>query len=107
MDPELYNKCEQEYEQSCINRQHDSDKRQRRWEILEQQAAKHLNPTANTNHVDKAQGTEMQIDSAAAVNIPERIPEEPEPDEQEHNDGKMSVDAGTAGSPSLSQRHPG
>src|SRR5436190_1242836 len=94
MDPELYNKCEQDYEQSCLNRQHDLDERQHRWELIQRQASKsegHQDqPIAN--HVNKGNATslsqEMQIDIQTMIDVPEKIPEEPEPHQ---DDTSMSV----------------
>jgi len=83
MDPELYNKCEQEYDQQCLNRQHEVDERQHRWELIQHAAMSN----ANTNHIDQRE-VEMQIDMV--VNVPERILEEPE---RHSDDIKMSVDA--------------
>lgn len=122
MDPDLYNKCEQEYEQSCLNRQHESQERQHRWQIIEQQALKcQTHPHNNDlllNHIDPSSTTtnpqEMQVDPSPppqpAINVPEKIPEVQEPREsetsgaggvehdmhgvpsQEENDTSMSVD---------------
>ena len=75
MDPDLYNKCEEDYEQSCIDRQHHNEERQHRWAILQQAAKSNSEP--QTNHIDTPQESAMQIDSTT-VNVPERIPEEPE-----------------------------
>lgn len=109
MDPELYNKCEQDYEQSCLNRQHDFDQRQHRWELLQQQANKLEEPLAQqdhhhqakSNHIDEdsAPPQEMQIDIHTIINVPEQIPEEPEHSQQQ-DDTSMSVDATAAVSPS-------
>ena len=95
MDPELYNKCEQDYEQSCLNRQHEFDERQHRWELIQQQATKSEEippPRQNTNHVDEDEAStpsqEMQIDSNTIINVPEQVPEEPE----QQNDTSMVVD---------------
>ena len=119
MDPDLYNKCEQEYEQSCLNRQHESQERQHRWQIIEQQALKCQthpnNDILTTNHIDPSSTQEMQLDNPPAsqpqpiINVPEKIPEvqEEEPGSgdrglvehemrgvpaQEANDTSMSVD---------------
>ena len=90
MDPELYNKCEQDYEQSCLNQQHELEERKHRWEVLQQAAKAHFASTSS-NHIDSNshQGTAMHIDSASLVNVPERIPEEPE---RQQDDTDMSVD---------------
>jgi hypothetical protein len=95
MDPELYNKCEQDYEQSCLNRQHDFDERQHRWELIQRQASisgDHQDQQI-ANHVDKgnakSSSQEMQIDIQTMIDVPEQIREEPEPHE---NDTSMSVD---------------
>ena len=93
MDPDLYNKCEQDYEQSCINRQHDAEERRHRWEALQQVASSHPN-TINSNHVS-SQDIDMQID--VVVNVPERIPEEDE--HQQGEDANMTVDAEVSSPP--------
>src|SRR5277367_4431921 len=67
MDPDLYNKCEQDYEQSQLTRQHESKERQHRWQIIEQQALKcqthpHNDILSTTNHVDPSSTQEMQLD---------------------------------------------
>jgi hypothetical protein len=54
MDPELYNKCEQEYEQSCRTRAHDAEERVARWQIIQGKANK-LHP----NSIDE---TAIQVD---------------------------------------------
>lgn len=93
MDPDLYNKCEQEYEQSCINRQHDAEERRHRWEVLQRVASSQPN-TIDSNHVS-SQDTDMQID--VVVNVPEPIPEEDE--HQQGEDANMSVDAEVSSPP--------
>jgi hypothetical protein len=86
MDPDLYNKCEQDYEQSQLTRQHESKERQHRWQIIEQQALKcqthpHNDILSTTNHVDPSSTQEMQLDNPPApqpqpvINVPEKIPE--------------------------------
>jgi len=76
MDPDLYNKCEEEYEQSCLEAQHHNQERQHRWEIL-QKAALSAQTQAHSDPAPPAQQQEsMQIDFTTAVNIPEPIPEE-------------------------------
>ena len=93
MDPELYNKCEQEYEQSCLNRQREFDQRQHRWQLIQQQATIFHRDAPDANHVDCpdsiTQQSVMQIDSNATVNVPEKIPEEPE---RQQDDTSMTVD---------------
>jgi hypothetical protein len=93
MDPDLYNKCEQEYEQSCLNRQQELDQRQHRWELIQQQATKFHHDAPDTNHVDApdsiTQESAMQIDSNTTIDVPEQIPEEPEP---QQDDTSMTVD---------------
>jgi Protein phosphatase 2A regulatory B subunit (B56 family) len=79
MDPELYNKCEAEYEQSCLTKQHESEERQHRWEIIVQQASK--------SHDVTTPQESMQIDHT--INIPEQIPEE---DVGGAGDLEMSID---------------
>lgn len=79
MDPEYYHKCETEYQQSCLNREHQNAEREQRWEML-QAAAKAKNPS--TNHINDFSPTpeeesSMVIDSGT-VNVPERILEESE-----------------------------
>jgi len=79
MDPEYYHKCEMEYQQSCLAREHQNAEREQRWEML-QAAAKAKNPF--TNHIDDFTPTpreesSMVIDSGA-VKVPERIVEESE-----------------------------
>lgn len=92
MDPDLYNKCEQDYEQSCLSRQHELDERQHRWEIIQKQARNFHHDAPDTNHVDIpdsiTQDSAMEIDSNA-INVPDRIPEEPE---QQQDDTSMTVD---------------
>jgi hypothetical protein len=76
MDPDLYNKCEEEYEQSCLEAQHHSQERQQRWEIL-QKAAQAAITHANSDPTAPQQQESMQIDTHTPVNVPEQIPEEP------------------------------
>jgi hypothetical protein len=104
MDPDLYNKCEQEYDQSCLNRQHEFDERRHKWELIERQARKSedhpLEDHQSTNHIDEDNNEnststqEMQIDLNTLINVPEQIPEEPE-----HDDTSMSVDHGALSPP--------
>jgi hypothetical protein len=54
MDPELYNKCEQEYEQSCRSRAHDAEERVARWQIIQGKANK-----VHPNNIDE---TAIQVD---------------------------------------------
>lgn len=76
MDPDLYNKCEEEYEQSCLEAQHLNQERQHRWEII-QKAALSAHTRAESDLAPPAQQQEsMQIDSTTVVNVPEQIPEE-------------------------------
>ena len=93
MDPELYNKCEQDYEQSCLNRQHEFDERQHRWQLIQQQATKLHYDAPDANHVDVPDSitheSTMQIDSNTTINVPEQIPEEPE---RQQDDTSMTVD---------------
>jgi len=120
MDPDLYNKCELEYEQSQLNREHESQERHHRWQIIEQQALKcqpphHNDILSTTNHID-ASPQEMQLDKPPTpqpqpvINVPEKIPEVQDesgsevgvvvvehnmhrvPSSQEENDTSMSVD---------------
>ena len=76
MDPELYNKCEAEYEHQCLTKRHESEERQHRWELIYQQASKQKKQYAN--HVTS--NDSMPVEESRPVNIPERIPEEPEGD---------------------------
>src|ERR1700733_11074418 len=69
MDPDLYNKCELEYEQSQLTREHESQERHHRWQIIEQQALKcqpphHNDILSTTNHIDPSP-QEMQLDKPA------------------------------------------
>jgi len=119
MDPDLYNKCELEYEQSQLTREHESQERHHRWQIIEQQALKcqpphHNDILSTTNHIDPSP-QEMQLDKPPTpqpqpvINVPEKIPEVQEesgsevgvvvehdmrgvPSSQEENDTSMSVD---------------
>jgi hypothetical protein len=102
MDPELYNKCEQEYEQSCLNQQNELDERRHRWELLQQAASKLKNPTYYTNHVDSRvpRQERMQIDPSSLVHVPERIPEE-EYEHQSTEDTNMRVDLVDLASPAM------
>jgi hypothetical protein len=86
MDPDLYNKCEEEYEASCIEREHQYQERQERWKMLQDAAKRARSQSPEQNHTNAKEEQTMQIDTV--VNIPERIPEEPEPAETEG----MSVD---------------
>jgi len=82
MDPDLYNKCEEEYESHCLEKEHQSQERRERWRML-QEAAKQVrskSPSTRSYTNSKDEGA-MQVDPV--VNIPERIPEEPEPVELE------------------------
>jgi len=111
MDPELYNKCEQEYEQSCQTKAQDAADRQHRWQIIEIKASKRLHP----NHVfeDPVEGTigvaaqngpnggekkdDMDVDSTAVVggNIPihmDAIPEVEEEEKGHPEETDMSMD---------------
>jgi len=97
MDPDLYNKCEQEYEQSCLNRQHESEERQHRWQIIEQQALKcQTHPQNDINHITQ----EMQLDPSPgppvqpAIHVPERIPEVQEPGESEAETSEQGTGVG-------------
>ena len=97
MDPDLYNKCEQEYDQSCFNRQHEFDQRQRRWELIEHQAIKSSYSDGETNHIvddqpprQQHQELVMQIDSIAAIPVLERFSEEAE---HQYHQTDMPVDA--------------
>jgi hypothetical protein len=90
MDPDLYNKCEEDYEQSCVDRQHHAEERKHRWSIL-QQAAESGSDATTLNHIDASstpQESAMQIDST--VNVPEQIPEEES--ERQTDETAMSVD---------------
>jgi hypothetical protein len=91
MDPDLYNKCEQEYEQSCLNRQHESQERQHRWKLIQQKALQ--SQLQNQQHYPNdinhhsLQQEEMQLDPSPptpptppVINIPEKIPEVTEPE---------------------------
>jgi hypothetical protein len=92
MDPDLYNKCEEDYDQSCIDRQHHIEERKHRWEIL-QQAAASGSDSSTLNHTDTMSTpaeSAMQIDST--VNVPAKIPEEHEPEHRETDETTMSVD---------------
>ena len=77
MDPDLYNKCEEEYEQSCLEAQHHNEERQHRWELL-QKAASNAHGQTNSDPAPLHPQETMQIDSASTVNVPEQIPEEPQ-----------------------------
>lgn len=102
MDPELYNKCEQEYEQSCLNQQHELDERRHRWELIQQAAAKIKNPSYYTNHVDShiPRQERMQIDPSTLIQVPERIPEDDEY-EQSADDTNMPVDLVNLAAPTM------
>jgi hypothetical protein len=76
MDEDLYYKCEREFEQSNINREHEAQERQLRWDLIEQAANK---LKTNENHVEEM---EMQVDKVVP-HIPEAIPEAEEPIELE------------------------
>jgi serine/threonine-protein phosphatase 2A regulatory subunit B' len=77
MDPDLYNKCEEEYEQSCLEAQHNTQERQHRWELLTKAAlAAHGQPDSDPAPPHPQET--MQIDPPAAINVPEPIPEEPQ-----------------------------
>lgn len=92
MDPDLYNKCEEDYDQSCIDRQHHIEERKHRWKIL-QEAAASGSDASTLNHTDTMSTpaeSAMQIDST--VNVPAKIPEEHEPGHQETDETTMSVD---------------
>ena len=76
-------------------RQEDLDQRQQRWEVILQQASNsgdHQDEQI-ANHVNtgdaKSPSQEMQIDIQTMIDIPEQIPEEPEPHQ---DDTGMSVD---------------
>ena len=78
MDPDLYNKCEEDYEQSCLEAQHHTQERQHRWEILQKAALSSTTTQAESDPLSPNQET-MQIDSTPiTVNVPEQIPEEPQ-----------------------------
>ena len=101
MDPDLYNKCEQEYEQSCLTRAHESQEREHRWQIIEQKALEYKTHHNDLNHYPPQ---EMQVDPPppppqSLVNVPEKILEVQEPDEAsgvsagaEESETNMSVD---------------
>jgi len=77
MDPELYNKCEQDYEQSCQTKAQEAEDRQHRWQIIQIKANKQLHP----NHF--VEGT---IDDA---------PQNGQSGEEKKDD--MEVDSATVG----------
>jgi Protein phosphatase 2A regulatory B subunit (B56 family) len=54
MDPELYNKCEEDYEHSCLEAHQQTLLRQERWKLLSDAA----HQVGDTNHV----GPAMQVD---------------------------------------------
>jgi hypothetical protein len=81
MDPDLYNKCEEEYESQCLEKQHQSQERQERWKSLQEAAKQARLLSPQQNHTNSKVEGAMQIDTV--VNIPERIPEELEPPETE------------------------
>jgi hypothetical protein len=67
MDPELYNKCEQEYDQSCRTKAHDAEERERYWQIIQGKAAEELHP----NHViDPDDSTSQQQQQQHAEDVP-------------------------------------
>jgi hypothetical protein len=73
MDPDLYNKCEEEYDHSCAEQQHQSEVRQQRWKMLQQTANQtRSNSSPETNHVNTLGS--MPLDSV--LRVPERILEE-------------------------------
>jgi hypothetical protein len=88
MDPELYNKCEAEYEQQCVSKQHESELRRRRWDLISQQASKRTQST-DANHASET----MQLDQSHPVNIPERIVEEDEGVETSYNNMALDNEA--------------
>jgi hypothetical protein len=82
MDPDLYNKCEEDYEQSCLEAQHHTQERQHRWEILQKAALSSTTTQADSDPLPPNQET-MQIDSTTTtntttLNVPAQIPEEPQ-----------------------------
>jgi len=82
MDPDLYNKCEEEYESHCLEKEHQSQERRERWRMLQEAAKQVRSKSPSTrNHTNSKDEGAMQVDPV--VNIPERIPEEPEPVELE------------------------
>jgi hypothetical protein len=83
MDPDLYNKCEEDYEQSCLEAQHHTQERQHRWEILQKAALSFTTTQAESDPLPPPNQETMQIDSTTTtppptttVNVPEQIPEE-------------------------------
>jgi hypothetical protein len=74
MDPDLYSKCEEDYEQTCLEKQHHDQERQERWAILQKAANSH----GMTNHVDTVETPETQMQIESTVSVPEKIDEEPE-----------------------------
>lgn len=88
MDPELYNQCEADYEQSCLDRQHHNEERHHRWAMIQKAAQAH----GGENHGDPPEPeSAMQIE---LVSVPEKIEEEPE----KTVDDSMVVDEPTVSS---------
>jgi hypothetical protein len=122
MDPELYNKCEQEYEQSCRSRVHDAEERVARWQIIQGKANKlHPNnidetaiqvdviedpvpqPTNGETLSEKKEEEDMEVDSVGQ-SIPIRMEGIPEAEEKGHSAGgtedvDMSLDPVPASTP--------
>jgi len=73
MDPDLYSKCEEDYEQSCLDRQHHDEERQQRWAMIQKAANSH----GMANHAD-SQPTESTMQIELTVSVPEKIEEEPD-----------------------------
>jgi len=95
MDPDLYAKCEEEYEQTCLEKRHHDAERQHRWLLIQQAAQSgHLTqtPDQNQNHIE-LEPVEMQIDSSS-VAVPAKVVEDAEMERVEEEGKRTSEETG-------------